>query len=77
MEDQVKQIISSILGVTEDQINEGFDMDSADSWDSLKHMELIGGIESGFGLTLDFDEIVQMRSYKGILQVLSTKLPDR
>ena len=47
--------------------------DNTDAWDSLKHMELIIGIEEKFGLSLDGDEIASMTSVQAVEDVLRTK----
>lgn len=48
-------------------------MKDVDSWDSLIHMELIGSVESAFGLQLTFDEIVAMTTVGDIKRVLAEK----
>lgn len=37
-----------------------------ESWDSLRHMEMVGSIESEFGIRLSGDEIVELETLDGI-----------
>lgn len=48
-------------------------MQDLESWDSLKHMELIATLEEQLGIQLSFDEIVKMRSVSDIKRVLNSK----
>lgn len=37
-----------------------------DSWDSLRHMEMVTGIESEFSIQLTGDEIVELETVDGV-----------
>jgi len=76
MEQQLKKIMSDILGIREEDITDETAMINTRRWDSLKHIELIIGIEEQFGITpqLSMDEIVQMIVFAGMKRVLMEKL---
>lgn len=40
-------------------------------WDSIGHMNLVGGMEEEFGLQFDVDEIMEMENVARILQILA------
>lgn len=42
-------------------------------WDSLKHVELVVGLESRFGLDLNAGEIAQMTSKRAVRELLAGK----
>ncbi|MDA1045118.1 MAG: acyl carrier protein [Verrucomicrobia bacterium] len=69
-ETRLKELLASVLSVEAGAIGPTCTMDTVENWDSLKHMELISGIESEFSFELTFDEIVEMRSYDMIRKVL-------
>ena len=39
-------------------------------WDSIGHMNLMSGLEEGFGITMDTDDIVDFSSYKKGTEIL-------
>ena len=73
MDQKLKEIMVELFEMEENAITDSLTMKDTDVWDSLKHMELIASIEDVFKVELSFDEIVAMRTFKEIKQVLSTK----
>lgn len=45
-------------------------MKEVETWDSMRHMELVASIEQTFGIELTMDEIVSMISVGDIKRVL-------
>jgi len=43
---------------------------ATDGWDSVGHMQLVLGIEEAFGITLDADDVVEMRNYAAVRRIL-------
>lgn len=72
-QDKLKRIFAETLCLPSDGIEDSLSMSDVESWDSLRHMQLIATIETEYGLLLDFDEIVQMRSVEAIRQTLSRR----
>ena len=68
-----ENLLSNILQIPESEVTETLAMKDVDSWDSLKHMELIASLEESFGIELTFDEIVTMRSVSEIKRVLKAR----
>ncbi len=71
--DRLTDIIVEVLRVPRAQIVDTLDMEATSTWDSLSHMQLIAAIEEEFGIELDADEIVTMRSVASIRDVLRHK----
>lgn len=71
--DRLTDIIVEVLRVPRAQIVDTLDMEATSTWDSLSHMQLIAAIEEEFGIDLDADEIVAMRSVANIRDVLRAK----
>lgn len=70
MAGNIESLMNEIIKVPIEKINDEMSMDTVPSWDSLKHMELIAGIEKNFNIELTFEEIIGMRSVAGIKKVL-------
>jgi acyl carrier protein len=71
MSDQIQRIIAAAINVAPDSVGDGLTMRDTPAWDSLKHMEIIVGIEQAFAVELSFDEIVAMQSVADIRKVLA------
>lgn len=68
--DEIRNVIASVLQIPPEGISDNLAMDDCDSWDSLKHMELIAAIEQHLGCELSFEEIITMRSLDTIENVV-------
>lgn len=72
-DEKVRTLLAEILQLPETTIADGLMMKDVDSWDSLKHMELVMLLEQTFNLQFSFDEIVAMQSVREIKRVLKAK----
>ena len=70
MEDIVK-IISKVLKVPVESLNNKTSMSDLIEWDSLSHMTIITEIESFYSIHLDGEEIATMTDIKSIKKVLN------
>ena len=73
MEERVKQIMADLFDINPKKINRSTSMDNVDSWDSLKHINLILELEQEFKISLDTKEIESMLSFDEILKTLKMK----
>lgn len=74
MEQDVKAIVAEVLEIPVGQINEQTTMESVDTWDSLRHMEMIVAIERRFNVEFEAEEALEMTSIEGIKRMLGAKL---
>ena len=72
IEDRIKNVMSSVFEVPTDKITNASSQDTIESWDSLKHMNLIVSIEEEFEIELTDDEILEMINYKLIKEIISS-----
>lgn len=70
MEEQIKTVLASVLGIDASDINSDSSSESIEVWDSLKHMNLIVAIEDEFDVEIDDDDVPKMLSVKGIIEVV-------
>ena len=73
MEQKIKSIMAEVLEMSADQIGESTAMDNTDSWDSLKHMEMVMALEESFQVELPADEMMEMISFNDIKRILRDK----
>ena len=71
---KLKQVVSDILEVDIDDINENSSPDNIEQWDSLSHIKLVMAIEAEFNVKLTPDDMMDMLSVKLIKMILAEKL---
>jgi acyl carrier protein len=65
--------MSNVLNISVDSIKNSSSPDNIESWDSLKHMNLIIALEEEFEIQFNDSEIVDSMSYALILDILKNK----
>jgi len=73
---KLKKVISNVLGVSIDTINDNSSPDSIDKWDSLSHLNLVMAIEAEFDVELTPEDSMDMLSVKLIRMILEDVLKD-
>ena len=73
MLNRILKIVSQVMEVPLEQINEESSPDTVKNWDSLKHMNLILALEEEFNITFSDGEIVEMLNVEIIVEVLKEK----
>ena len=74
MENRIKRIMSDVLSIDINEINETSSPETIEKWDSLKHMNLVVALEEEFNLEFKDDEIAEIISYSLILYIIKDKL---
>ena len=64
MEERIKSVMSSVFNVPKGVIQSDASPDTIDSWDSLKHMNLIIGLEEEFDIEFDDEDIGNLLNYE-------------
>ena len=71
MEERVREVMAAILGLEEDEIEDDTSLNTVESWDSLKHMNLILALEEEFDVEFSDDQVVELTSYREIRETLA------
>lgn len=74
METTLKEVMATVLGIPADSIGEDTSMDTVESWDSIKHMNLVLAIEEELGITIPDEDAANITSYTLIRLVLNEQL---
>ena len=69
-----KQIVSKALGVNIDGLELDGDIESVESWDSLRHITIVSALEDSMDRPLSVEEILSATSIKGIANILQNKI---
>ncbi len=67
MKEKVLQIVSQVMDVPAEQVNELSGPQNIEAWDSLNHMNLILALEEEFGIRFSDEQIMRMLDIKTIL----------
>lgn len=72
MEDQILQILKSVIGV--DDIDSNVSQDNCEQWDSMAQLNLVVELEMEFDITLEPEEISEMRTFSDVVRVVKAKI---
>ena len=65
-----RDIFIKSLSINSNKFNENIKYNEIPEWDSIGHMTLMSGLEEGFSITMDTDDIVDFSSYKKGIEIL-------
>ena len=69
-EQKYQDIFIKSLSIDANKFNENIKYNDIPEWDSIGHMTLMAGLEEGFDITMDIDDIVDFSSFKKGKEVL-------
>ena len=68
--DKLKSILSQILEIPEDEINDNTSPDNADAWDSFNGLMLVSELENNYNIKFTMDEVVSVKNVGDIKRAL-------
>lgn len=71
MEDKILEILKDVLDIN--NIEKSINQKDCDSWDSLRHLNLVIALESSFNVSFEPEEIAEMKSFELIYKILLSK----
>ena len=74
MEQNLKTIFASSLGIDENLVNDGLRYAEIPQWDSVAHMALVANIENDFDIMIDTDDVIDMSSFEKAKQIVEKYL---
>jgi acyl carrier protein len=74
MHAQLKTLVSQVLGIEPDRIDDSLGTHSCEQWTSMKHLMLVTKIESRFKVRLTNEDVVSLTTYGAIGRKLSERL---
>ena len=76
IEKRIKNVISAVFEISIEEIGDESSPDTIESWDSLKHINMIVALEEEFNVEFTDDNITEMINMKLILAVLLEKFSE-
>ena len=65
-----QDIFIKSLSINNNKFSENIKYNEIPEWDSIGHMTLMSGLEEGFDITMDTDDIVDFSSFKKGIEIL-------
>ena len=65
-----QKIFIESLSIDNSKFNENIKYNEILEWDSIGHMTLMSGLEEGFKIAMETDDIVEFSSYKKGIEIL-------
>lgn len=72
MEEKVLEILKNLFEL--DTVDETCSQETCEKWDSMGQLNLVVELESEFDITLEPEEIGEMKSFEDIVRLLKAKL---
>ena len=69
--DRVKKIMAAVLSVDIETIGDDSSVDDMETWDSLRHINLIIALEQEFGISLPDEEVASLTSVRLLTMAIS------
>ena len=74
IDDKLKNIMSAVFEIPVEQIQDKSSPDTIESWDSLKHMNMVVALEEEFEVEFTDDEILEMMNYALIKSIINGEM---
>ena len=68
--EKYKEIFIKSLSIDDSKFNEKLKYNEIPEWDSIGHMTLMSGLEDGFKISLETDDIVDFSSFNKGIEIL-------
>ena len=65
-----QDIFIKSLSINSNKFNENIKYNEIPEWDSIGHMTLMSGLEEGFSITMETDDIIDFSSYEKGIEIL-------
>jgi len=65
-----QDIFIKSLSINDKKFDENIEYNEIPEWDSIGHMTLISGLEEGFNISMETDDIVDFSSFKKGIEIL-------
>lgn len=72
MEEKILEIIKETFDLK--SVDESISQKNCEAWDSMGQLNLVADLEEAFDISLEPEEIGEMKSFKDVIRIISSKL---
>ena len=69
--DKLNRVFCEVFSVEESSLNNSFDKNSVEGWDSVRQLSLTTSVEDEFDIMLDAEDILEFTSYENAKVILA------
>lgn len=69
--EQLDEIFVEVFKVDKSMLNEHFNKENVEVWDSIHQLSLTSSVEDTFDIMLDVEDIIEFTSYDNVKRILS------
>jgi len=70
VQDKLVEIFAVVLKLSAESITKDLSPDSCAEWDSLHHVHLVSAIDEAFGITLEFEQQMEIMTFDLAIDVV-------
>ena len=74
LEKRISKVMSNVMEIPVESIDANSNQDNIEGWDSLKHLDLILGLEEEFGLTIPIEEVGSLTTFALIRLIIQEQI---
>ena len=75
--DKIFKILSRILKIPLNKIDDNFEMNKVSQWDSVAHLDIISTFEDEFNIQFDASEVSKLINLKNIDKIIQQKIKEK
>ena len=64
---RLADLVSAVIEVPVLEVDEALNFETAEKWDSVRHLHLVLAVEDAFGVTFDERQIAELTSFAALL----------
>jgi len=76
-EKRIQQVMAAVFGVAPESIDKNSSQDNIESWDSVRHLDLITALEDEFEITIPLEEVGNMLNFQLVDIVVEEQLKNK
>lgn len=73
-EDRVVKVLASVLEIPSESVGPETSIDTVDSWDSIRQINLVLALEEEFGIQLSEEQVIDLLNYPIVLETVKDAL---
>ncbi len=70
---QLREVVARSFGIPVDSVTDDLSRDKLETWTSLNHLLLVTEIEEVLGIQFTTDEVLRIKSYRDLREIVSGK----
>jgi len=74
LSDEVKQLVSNVIGIPAEELSNKSSIETMENWDSMAHVNIIMSLEQHYAITIAPDIAADLTSITSITDFLTEKL---